>query len=274
MGCAGAVARGGQDGADQRRRPGRADQFAPSRCDLRGVRSPFIAGGRYGSKMDFVDGVVGVAELVPSRLVRLCPPGQVGGPGPDRDVAMAGESGWPLPPLPAVPAGFTDERGRPPGSIVDAHRDLGDGRGSRPGHPADRDVAWRGRCAGRCAPKTVDELLAQARATLPGRPSPAEALRAQADGALLIDIRGDDQRREDGLIPGAIVLPRTAWNGVATPRASGGTPPSPAGTCASSSSVSRDTSPAWPQRTCSSWASATQPTSTEDSPPGPRPACH
>jgi rhodanese-related sulfurtransferase len=60
------------------------------------------------------------------------------------------------------------------------------------------------------ATKTVDELLAGARATLPGRPSPAEALRAQAHGALLIDIRGDDQRREDGLIPGAIVLPRNS----------------------------------------------------------------
>ena len=57
---------------------------------------------------------------------------------------------------------------------------------------------------------TVDELLAQARATLPHRPSPARALRAQAHGALLIDIRGDDQRREDGLIPGAIVLPRNS----------------------------------------------------------------
>jgi rhodanese-related sulfurtransferase len=56
--------------------------------------------------------------------------------------------------------------------------------------------------------KTVDELLAQARGTLPHRPSPAQALHAQAHGALLIDIRGDDQRREDGLIPGAIVLPR------------------------------------------------------------------
>ena len=54
----------------------------------------------------------------------------------------------------------------------------------------------------------VDELLARARAMLPYRPSPAEALRAQASGALLIDIRGDDQRRDDGLIPGAIVLPR------------------------------------------------------------------
>jgi rhodanese-related sulfurtransferase len=56
--------------------------------------------------------------------------------------------------------------------------------------------------------KTVDELLAQARATLPDRPSPAEALHAQANGALLIDIRGDDQRHEHGLIPHAIVLPR------------------------------------------------------------------
>jgi 3-mercaptopyruvate sulfurtransferase SseA len=41
----------------------------------------------------------------------------------------------------------------------------------------------------------VEELLAQARALLPRRPSPAEAFEAQAKGALLIDIRGDDQRR-------------------------------------------------------------------------------
>ena len=60
----------------------------------------------------------------------------------------------------------------------------------------------------RRAVKTIDELLVQARATLPDRPSPAEALHAQAGGALLIDIRDDDQRRQDGLIPGAIVLPR------------------------------------------------------------------
>ena len=64
--------------------------------------------------------------------------------------------------------------------------------------------------ARRRAAKTIDELLAQARATLPDRPSPAEALHAQASGALLIDIREDDQRREDGLIPGAIVLPRNS----------------------------------------------------------------
>jgi rhodanese-related sulfurtransferase len=54
----------------------------------------------------------------------------------------------------------------------------------------------------------VEELLAQARAILPRRLSPAGALEAQARGALLIDIRGDDQRRADGLIPGAIVVPR------------------------------------------------------------------
>jgi rhodanese-related sulfurtransferase len=61
----------------------------------------------------------------------------------------------------------------------------------------------------RVTPMTVDELLTQARAMLPHRPSPAEALQAQARGALLVDIRGDDQRR-DGLIPGAIVVPRNS----------------------------------------------------------------
>jgi rhodanese-related sulfurtransferase len=63
--------------------------------------------------------------------------------------------------------------------------------------------------ARQCTANTVDELLAQARAMLPHRPSPAEALRAQTNGALLVDIRGDDQRR-DGLIPGAIVVPRNS----------------------------------------------------------------
>jgi rhodanese-related sulfurtransferase len=35
-------------------------------------------------------------------------------------------------------------------------------------------------------------------------------IRSQERGALLIDIRGDDQRHTDGLIPGAIVLPRNS----------------------------------------------------------------
>jgi len=57
-------------------------------------------------------------------------------------------------------------------------------------------------------PKTADDLLMEARALLPRRPSPAQALAAQANGALLLDIRGDDQRRASGLIPGAIQLHR------------------------------------------------------------------
>jgi rhodanese-related sulfurtransferase len=64
--------------------------------------------------------------------------------------------------------------------------------------------------AGRHLHRSIDDLLVEARATLPHRPSPAEALRAQAGGAVLVDIRGDDQRRDDGLIPGAIVLPRNS----------------------------------------------------------------
>ena len=63
--------------------------------------------------------------------------------------------------------------------------------------------------AGHGTAKTVDRLLAQARAMLPHHPSPAEALHAQAGGAVLVDIRGDDQRRY-GLIPGAIVVPRNS----------------------------------------------------------------
>jgi len=58
--------------------------------------------------------------------------------------------------------------------------------------------------------KTIHELLIEARATLPHRPSPSEAIRAQRRGALLIDIRSDDQRRKDGLIPGALVIPRNS----------------------------------------------------------------
>ena len=42
---------------------------------------------------------------------------------------------------------------------------------------------------------TADELLIAARASRPHRPPPADALATQATGALLIDIRGDDQRR-------------------------------------------------------------------------------
>ena len=55
---------------------------------------------------------------------------------------------------------------------------------------------------------TVEQLLVEARALLPSRRSPTEALSAINSGTLLIDIRGDEQQRRDGLIPGAVVIRR------------------------------------------------------------------
>lgn len=54
---------------------------------------------------------------------------------------------------------------------------------------------------------TVHDLLAAARRRL-ARVEPAEAVVALERGAILIDIRGDDQRRADGLIPGALCVAR------------------------------------------------------------------
>ena len=51
-------------------------------------------------------------------------------------------------------------------------------------------------------PIGVDALLVEARGEL-ARVSPAVALEAESEGALLIDIRSDTQRSEDGLIPSA-----------------------------------------------------------------------
>jgi rhodanese-related sulfurtransferase len=53
----------------------------------------------------------------------------------------------------------------------------------------------------------IEDLLEQSRAGL-GRLSPAEALAAAARGAVLVDIREDHQRERDGLVPGAVVVPR------------------------------------------------------------------
>jgi rhodanese-related sulfurtransferase len=54
----------------------------------------------------------------------------------------------------------------------------------------------------------VDRLLARARAGL-HRLTPAEAAEAQAHGALIVDTRTDQQRREQGELPGALVVDRT-----------------------------------------------------------------
>ena len=56
-------------------------------------------------------------------------------------------------------------------------------------------------------PITADELLAQARAKL-RRLTPRETHARLADGLRLVDIRSDAQREADGLIPGAVYVPR------------------------------------------------------------------
>jgi rhodanese-related sulfurtransferase len=53
---------------------------------------------------------------------------------------------------------------------------------------------------------TIDQLLARARARLI-RLEPEAALRAQGGGAILIDLRCADQRRESGIIPGSVHVP-------------------------------------------------------------------
>ncbi len=68
---------------------------------------------------------------------------------------------------------------------------------------------------------TVDELLEQARRRLPRRVSPGETLREMQTGALVIDVRGNEQQRRDGLMPGALIIrrnvlewrcdPKSAW---------------------------------------------------------------
>jgi rhodanese-related sulfurtransferase len=55
--------------------------------------------------------------------------------------------------------------------------------------------------------RTIDEVLAAARARLT-RLGPAEAERAAAAGALLVDIRPDAQRAAEGAIPGAAIVER------------------------------------------------------------------
>ncbi|HWN74078.1 MAG TPA: rhodanese-like domain-containing protein [Solirubrobacterales bacterium] len=57
-------------------------------------------------------------------------------------------------------------------------------------------------------PRTsIEELLAEVRSQIE-RPSPVEAEEAAADGDLLIDIRPVEQRRRDGLVPGATIVER------------------------------------------------------------------
>jgi rhodanese-related sulfurtransferase len=54
---------------------------------------------------------------------------------------------------------------------------------------------------------TVADLLAEARGRLE-RLEPAHASEAVARGAVLADIRAESQRERDGVVPGAVFIPR------------------------------------------------------------------
>jgi rhodanese-related sulfurtransferase len=58
---------------------------------------------------------------------------------------------------------------------------------------------------------TIDDLLAEARAMLPGRCPPAGLAAAVARGALVVDIRPADQRDRDGSLDGAVVVDRNVF---------------------------------------------------------------
>ena len=58
------------------------------------------------------------------------------------------------------------------------------------------------------ARKTIEDLLAEARGRIE-RLEPEEAARAVATGARLIDLRGDDERRRFGVVPGSYHVPRS-----------------------------------------------------------------
>lgn len=65
--------------------------------------------------------------------------------------------------------------------------------------------------------KTVEEMLAQARSRLE-RLGPGEARAAMDDGAVLVDIRADSQRAADGVVPGAVRIPRNVLEWRCDPR--------------------------------------------------------
>jgi rhodanese-related sulfurtransferase len=67
------------------------------------------------------------------------------------------------------------------------------------------------------SPKTVDDLLAEARAEL-RRLEPPEARSAVGAGAVLVDIRAESQRERDGVVPEALFIPRNVLEWRCDPR--------------------------------------------------------
>src|SRR3954447_17784985 len=86
-------------------------------------------------------------------------------------------------------------------------RRVASGRGEHRGARGTGAVAARRMGAVAFASVTVDELLERARSRLK-RLTPREAEAAVRAGALLIDIRSETQRARDGLVPGAVFVPR------------------------------------------------------------------
>jgi rhodanese-related sulfurtransferase len=74
------------------------------------------------------------------------------------------------------------------------------------------DVAARAATGGR----TIDSLLRDARARLI-RLTPRQALAAAAGGGLIVDIRSEVQRAGQGLVPGAVHVPRNVLEWRADP---------------------------------------------------------
>src|SRR5262245_4454022 len=101
--------------------------------------------------------------------------------------------------------------------------------------------------------KTVDQLLEEARGKL-ARLTPEEAFEAQRAGALIVDTRTYEQRLVQGEIPGARVIDRTVFEWRLDPRARGGSPRRRTRRCASWSSATRGSRPAWPLPACTNSA--------------------
>lgn len=57
--------------------------------------------------------------------------------------------------------------------------------------------------------RTASELLAEAQGRIAPRLNPVEAFAALQDGAALVDLRSQDERRREGIIPGSIHIPRS-----------------------------------------------------------------
>jgi MFS family permease len=84
--------------------------------------------------------------------------------------------------------------------------------------------AWvavtRWAAAPRARHKTVTQLLAEARRRVAPRLEPAEAHEARARGALLVDLRSQDERRRNGIVPGSVHVPRSVLEWRADPDSS------------------------------------------------------